>query len=98
MSHDTVILSRPSTKLDYTLTGINSASAVERGLAEAEWYQTPVPRVQMRRLLARRDGPALRDTLIWFSLILGSAYATWLLWGTWWAVLPYIVWSFIFKQ
>jgi Na+-transporting NADH:ubiquinone oxidoreductase subunit F len=96
MSHDTVILSRPSTKLDYTLTGINSAAAVERGLAEAEWYQTPVPRVQMRRLLARRDGPALRDTLIWFSLILGSAYATWLLWGTWWAILPYIVYSALY--
>ncbi len=42
--------------LDYSLTGVNSTMAVEKGLAEAEWYQSPVPRETMRGLLQRRDG------------------------------------------
>ncbi len=41
------ILTPPMT-LDYSLTGVNSTVAVEKGLAEAEWYQSPVPRETMR--------------------------------------------------
>ena len=96
MSSSTLASSKPPTKLDYSLTGINSSLAVERGLAEADWYQSPVPREAMRRLLARRDGPAIRDTLLWFGLILGSGYLTWVLWGSWWAALPYIVYSVLY--
>jgi len=33
-------------------------------MAEADWYQCPVPRATLRQLLERRDGPAVRDTLI----------------------------------
>ena len=58
--------------LDYSLTGANATLAVERGLAEAEWYQSPVPRETMRKLLERRDGPAARDTILWFALIFAS--------------------------
>ena len=57
---------RPS---DYSLTGKDSALAVEKGLAEAKWYASPVAKEKMRELLERRDGPALRDTLLWFALI-----------------------------
>lgn len=32
---------------DYSLFGDDSRQAVERGLAEADWYQTPVPRELM---------------------------------------------------
>jgi hypothetical protein len=42
MSQDTNTVSEPPTKLDYSLTGINATLAVERGLAEADWYQCPV--------------------------------------------------------
>ena len=73
--HGTVLEESPPAKLDYSLVGENAAKAVERGLAEADWYQCPVPRATMRRLLDRRDGPAVRDTIIWFALILGSGYA-----------------------
>ena len=59
----------PPQQLDYSLTGENAARAIERGLAEADWYQCPVPRQTMRSLLERRNGPALRDTLLWFALI-----------------------------
>jgi Na+-transporting NADH:ubiquinone oxidoreductase subunit F len=86
------------TKLDYSLTGESATRAIERGLAEAEWYQCPIPRETMRKLLERRDGPALRDTLLWFVLILGSAYATYALWGSWWAALPYAFYAVLYAS
>lgn len=86
------------TKLDYSLTGVNASLAVERGLAEAEWYQCPVPRETMRKLLERRDGPALRDTVLWFALILGSAAATVALWGTWWALIPLALYGVLYAS
>lgn len=95
--HQTTVL-KPPKHLDYSLTGENAARAIERGLAEADWYQCPVPRATMRRLLERRDGPALRDTLLWFALILGAAAATVALWGSWWAVLPYMVYAVLYAS
>jgi len=97
MSHDTNIASGPPAGLDYSLTGVNATLAVEKGLAEADWYQCFVPREAMRGLLERRDGPAIRDTLLWFALILASGYGTYALWGTWWAILPYLVYCALYS-
>ena len=98
MSSDTGVLSQTFVKLDYSLTGLNASLAVERGLAEAEWYQCPVPRETMRRLLERRDGPAMRDTILWFALIFGSGLCTYALWGSWWALLPYVIYSALYAS
>ena len=62
---------------DYDLVGEQAARAVEKGLADAKWYTTPIPKEQMRALLERRDGPAMRDTLLWFALLLVSAWPRW---------------------
>ncbi len=91
------VLTLPLT-LDYSLTGVNATLAVEKGLAEAEWYQCPVPRETMRSLLQRRDGPAIRDTILWFALIFGAGYMTYALWGTWWAILPYALYSVLYAS
>jgi Na+-transporting NADH:ubiquinone oxidoreductase subunit F len=88
----------PPYQLDYSLTGNNAAAAVEHGLAEADWYQCPVPRAEMRKLLERRDGPAIRDTLLWFALILLSGYATYALWGSWWAAIPYFIYATLYAS
>ena len=98
MSPGAVAPPAPPRKLDYSLTGVDSTIAVERGLAEAEWYQCPVPRETMRGLLQRRDGPAIRDTILWFALILGSGFLTYKLWGTWWAILPYLCYSVLYAS
>jgi Na+-transporting NADH:ubiquinone oxidoreductase subunit F len=98
MSQTASTVVAPPTKLDYSLVGINSTAAVEKGLAEAEWYQCPVSRETMRSLLQRRDGPAIRDTILWFALILGAGYLTYALWGSWWAVLPYILYSVLYAS
>ncbi len=98
MTHETQVLQSPPQTLDYSLVGINSTLAVEKGLAEADWYQCAVPRATMRTLLERRDGPAILNTILWFTLIFGSGFATYLLWGSWWAALPYVLYSVLYAS
>src|SRR5471032_3296460 len=100
MSHDqdAGLLASPKTILDYSLTGENAHRAVEKGLAEADWYQCRVPRESMRRLLERRDGPAVRDTLLWFGLIFFSGFLTYAFWPSWWAALPYAFYAVIYAS
>ena len=73
-------------KRDYSLVGRDTAAAIANGLAAAEWYHTEVPRKQMKELMQRSDGPAIRDTIIWLGLMLVFAGLGIALWGTWWAV------------
>jgi Na+-transporting NADH:ubiquinone oxidoreductase subunit F len=98
MSDQAAMLNSPVSRVDYSLTGINATLAIEKGLAEADWYQCPVPHEVMRRLLARRDGPAIRDTILWFALILAAGYATYVLRRSWWAVLPYLIYAVLYAS
>ena len=83
---------------DYSLVGPSTLEAIQQGLAEATWYQSPVPKEQMRQLLQRRNGPAIRDTLIWFGILILSGGAGYLLWqaGSWWALLPFAIYGVIY--
>ena len=98
MEHESLAVLPPPKKLDYSLVGENSRRAVEMGLAEADWYQCPVPRAVLRALLERRDGPALRDTALWFALIAGLGIGTALLWGSPWALLPYLAYAVLYAS
>jgi Na+-transporting NADH:ubiquinone oxidoreductase subunit F len=98
MSQNTTLLKEKPVSPDYSLTGVNASLAVEKGLAEADWYQCYVPREEMRKLLVRRDGPAIRDTLLWFVLLFSSGYVTYLLRGNWWVFLPYVVYSTLYAS
>jgi fatty acid desaturase len=71
---------------DYSLLGRDAQRAVENGLATAEWYRTEIPRKTMKELMRRSDGPGIRDTLIWFALLIGFGSAGALLCGSWWSV------------
>ena len=98
MVSSTPILSDAPAEFDYSLTGVNSRLSVEKGLAEAGWYQCPVEREAMRGLLERRDSSAIRDTILWFALIVTSALITFALWGSWWAALPYMVFAALYAS
>ena len=75
-------------KRDYSLVGESAKRAIEIGLASAEWYHSDVPRKDMKELMQRSDGPAIRDTLIWFgALALSAAGGVWF-WGSW-ACVPF---------
>ncbi len=81
---------------NYSLTGPSARTAIDGGLANAEWYHTPIPRQQMKELMKRSDMPALRDTLLWFLLLILSGVVAYLSWGTWWAVPAFAVYGVLY--
>ena len=87
--------SRSKTR-DYSLTGRDTARAMESGLAAAEWYHTDVPRKQMKELMQRSDGPAMRDTIIWFAALILSAAGAIYFWGSWWCVPFFFVYGTLY--
>ncbi len=89
---------REAQRSDYSLVGSDTALAIEKGLAEAKWYTSPVPRDQMRELLERRDGPAIRDTLLWFALLFVFGLGGYLLWHTWWAIIPFAAYGVLYAS
>ena len=73
---------------DYSLLGKEAKVAEELGLKSAEWYHSDVSRKEMKELMKRSDGPAIRDTIIWLGLmVIFAGLAIWL-WPSWWAALP----------
>jgi fatty acid desaturase len=83
---------------DYSLSGPENARALERGLANAEWYQTPLDRKLLKELMRRSDGPAIRDTAIWLGLLLATGAAGAALWRTWWAVPVFVVYGVLYAS
>ena len=58
---------------DYSLLGPSAKEAEEKGLAAAKWYHSDISREDMKKLMQRRDLPAIKDTLIYYFLLLSSA-------------------------
>lgn len=83
-------------KRDYSITGPENKRAHERGLVAAEWYTCPIPRQRMKELMKRKNGPAIRDTLIWFGSLLVLGYLAFQTWGTWWAVPAFLVYGILY--
>ncbi len=54
----------------------------------------------MRELLERRDGPAVRDILLWFALLIGAGVSAYTLWkaGSWWAMIPFMIYGIIYAS
>ena len=75
---------------DYSLLGRDAKRAKEQGLANAQWYQAPIPRARLKELMKRSDGPAIRDTLIWIaSFIITASFAIYFF-PSWWS-LPFFL-------
>jgi len=83
---------------DYRLNGKDTVLAIEKGLADAAWYASPVPKDKMRELQERRDGPAIRDSLLWFALLVVFGSGGYLLWNSWWAVIPFAVYGVLYAS
>jgi fatty acid desaturase len=86
------------TKRDYSLTGRDTKPAEERGLANADWYTCNISRQRLKELMQRRDGPAIRDTLIWFALLIISGTLGYRTWGTWWAFPCFCVYGVLYAS
>lgn len=71
---------------DYRVSGPESKRAQEKGLAEADWYTSPITRQRLKELMKRKDGPAIRDTIIWFGALIVMGIVAYYSWGSWWAI------------
>jgi fatty acid desaturase len=71
---------------DYSLTGPENVRAVERGLSQAQWYQTTIARKELKALMQRSDGPAIRDTIIWLGLMIALGTIGVVTWLSWWSL------------
>jgi fatty acid desaturase len=83
-------------KRDYSLVGQSTRRAVEAGLASAEWYHSEIPREKMKALMARRDGPAIRDTIIWLGGLLIAGAGGVYFWGSWWCVPAFLIYGVLY--
>ncbi|HWJ75658.1 MAG TPA: fatty acid desaturase family protein [Kaistia sp.] len=83
-------------KRDYSLVGFETQRAIERGLATAKWYRCPIGRKELKELMRRSDGPALRDTAIWFGALALSGFGGWYFWGSWASVPFFLVYGVLY--
>ncbi|MEI6106064.1 MAG: fatty acid desaturase family protein [Opitutae bacterium] len=86
------------TPRDYSLIGRDTKLAEAQGLADAQWYACAIPRARLKELMQRRDGPAIRDTLLWFALLITTGSLGYMTWGSWWAVLPFAVYGVLYAS
>jgi fatty acid desaturase len=81
---------------DYSLTGPEAMQAIEKGLSGAEWRACSIPRKDLKEMMRRADGPALRDTGVWLAALLASGFLGYYFWGTWWAAPSFLVYGVLY--
>ena len=82
--------------IDYSLTGPSRDRAVERGLANAEWFLAEVDPARMRELQQRTNTRATLDVVLWLALLVGSgvwAYTT--VWS-WWSIPAFAIYGALY--
>jgi fatty acid desaturase/nitrite reductase/ring-hydroxylating ferredoxin subunit len=88
---------RPYEPRDYGLAGPETEHAVAEGLAEAEWYRSPIDPALLQTLSTRTDARAAFDAVLWLVLLLGSGAIALANWGNWWVFVPaYVVYSALY--
>ncbi|MEM8708835.1 MAG: fatty acid desaturase [Actinomycetota bacterium] len=85
-----------ATTRDYSLTGPESQRAIEAGLADAEWYRSPVDPAVMAELNQRTDLRAGLDVVLWAALLVGAGVWAFVSLGSWWAVPAFVVYGALY--
>lgn len=86
----------PRSRADYMLIGGAALRATAAGLVNANWYKCAVPRPLMKQLMQRDNTQAIRDTAIWYVLILGSAALFVYGWSAGWSALAICATYFVY--
>ena len=74
------------TPRSYDLIGPESARAIERGLAGADWYHSPVDREAMLEIMKRTNLRASLDTIAWLMLTIAAGAWVVMSWVSWWTI------------
>jgi fatty acid desaturase len=83
---------------NYSIVGDESIKARQKGLVQATWYISPIPKERLKQLMKRKDWPAIRDTILMFLLLIGLGYLAYLSWGTWWAIPAFLLYGNIYNN
>jgi fatty acid desaturase/nitrite reductase/ring-hydroxylating ferredoxin subunit len=75
-----------STAVDYSLDGPSSQLAVERGLANAEWFLPVIDAATLRSLQTRTNRRAGVEVALWVTLLVGSGIWAWTTVWSWWSI------------
>src|SRR4051812_6335281 len=70
---------------------------IEEQVEEA-WWHPAIPRKELKALMQRKDGPALRHFGLWITLLIVSGYVAALSWGTWWAIPAFLIYGTIYSS
>ncbi len=65
---------------------------------EGTWWKPQLARAEMKALMERSDGPALRHFALWFGLLGASAALAVAAWGTWWAVPAFLLYGTVYSS
>ena len=84
------------TKRDYSLIGRDSRARQGERPGCRGLVFLPDPRKELKELMRRKDGPAIRDTIIWVAAFVVSGGLGYLAWGTWWAVPCFLVYGVLY--
>ena len=84
------------TQDDYHLISGAGERAKAAGLVNASWYKCAVPRARMKQLMQREDAQAIRDTVLWYALIIAAGAVLVATWGTAWAWLAFFVYATLY--
>ncbi len=88
-------MSATATK-DYSLTGVDTEAAFDRGLAEAAWFRPPIDPDRLAELQQRSNGRAAVELVLWLVLLLGSGVLAVWLWPTPWAILALVAYGALY--
>lgn len=81
---------------NYSLVGKGAERAQADGLVGVRWYRTDVDKTALKALMVRRNGPAIRDTLVWFLILGLTAWGGIVFWGTIWCVPFFFVYGVMY--
>jgi fatty acid desaturase len=84
------------TTRDYSLTGPEAQRAIDRGLSQAEWYRSDIPRKEMKEFMKRKDGPGIRDTILWLGLMIVFATLAIRTWFSVWSILLFLSYGVLY--
>lgn len=85
-----------TTHADYDLLTGAGDRAHAAGLVNANWYKCPVPRTTMKELMKRDDARALRDTALWYALIVAAGMLAWHSLDTAWAIPAFLLYGTLY--
>lgn len=81
---------------DYSLTGEAAERAIDAGLDRIRWYRTDIDKKALKQIMQRKDGPAIRDTAIWFLILGISGLGATEFWGTFWCVPFFFIYGLMY--